>query len=152
MSFGLNLQLHNMTSLTDNIISFIPQRPPFVMIDRLTGNNENATSSSFLVKADNILVENGQLPEAGLVENIAQTAAAREGYLAGLQNKPVRVGYIGAVKNLVVYALPSVNDELRTEITIQNQIFDVTLIRGSVRSREVLLAECEMKIFISQSK
>ena len=86
-----------------------------------------------------------------VVANIAQTAAARAGYIAVTGNKPVQVGYIGAIKNLVIHSLPLVNDELLTEINVENQIFDVTLIKGKITCKGSLLAECEMKIFI-QSK
>lgn len=140
-----------MTDQVSDITSLIPQRPPFVMIDRLTCCQEKITCTAFLVKKDNIFVENGRFCEPGLVENMAQTAAARAGYLSRLDNEPVRVGYIGAIKNLVIHSLPFVNDELDTIITIEHQIFDVMLVRGKVSCNEVLLAECEMKIFI-QSK
>ncbi|MBC7887772.1 MAG: 3-hydroxyacyl-ACP dehydratase [Ferruginibacter sp.] len=136
----------------NSIESLIPQRPPFVMIDQLTWYDEKITRTVFLIKEDNIFVENKKFCEPGLVENIAQTAAARAGYLAGLQNKPVQLGYIGAVKDLVIHRLPWVNDELETEITIENQIFDVMLINGKVSCNGVLLATCEMKIFITQTK
>src|SRR5665647_864721 len=128
-----------MIGLTNNIASLIPQRPPFVMIDQLTWNDEKITRTGFLVKEDNIFVENERFCEPGLLENIAQTAAARAGYVSGLENKPVQVGYIGAIKNLVIHSLPFVNDELVTEITVENQIFDVTLIKGRVSCNEVLL-------------
>ena len=141
-----------MTEITPDIISLIPQRPPFVMIDRLTGYDETIATTAFVVKPENIFVENGRLTEPGLVENIAQTAAARAGYVAKQENKPVQLGYIGAVKNLVIHALPFVNDELTTEISITNQIFDVTLITGKISCKESLLASCEMKIFIAPSK
>ena len=141
-----------MTEITTDIISLIPQRPPFVMIDRLTGYNETIATTSFVVKSENVFVVNGRLTEPGLVENIAQTAAARAGYVAKQENKPVQLGYIGAVKNLVIHALPFVNDELTTEISITNQIFDVTLITGKISCKESLLASCEMKIFIAPSK
>lgn len=141
-----------MNGLTDNITSIIPQRPPFVMIDQLTWYDEKITRTGFLIREDNIFVENGIFCEPGLIENIAQTAAARAGYISGLENKPVQVGYIGAIKNLVIHSLPQVNDTLLTEITIENQIFEVTLITGKITCNEVLLAECEMKIFISSSK
>ena len=141
-----------MTILSDNIESFIPQRPPFVMIDELIGYDGKITSARFKIKEENIFVENGKFCEPGLVENIAQTAAARAGYVAALENKPVQVGYIGAIKNLVIHSLPLVNDELETEISVENQIFDVMLITGKVTCNKVLLAACEMKIFISHSK
>lgn len=134
---------------TENILSYIPQRPPIVMVDRIISSDEKFTRSSFLVKEDNIFVEADQLKEPGLVENIAQTAAARAGYIAQSENQPVRLGYIGAIKNLQVNGFPKINDEIITEITIENQIFDVSLISGKITCNGILLAQCEMKIFIT---
>jgi len=136
-------------STAQNIESFIPQRPPFVMVDEIVHSDEKITRSTFLVKADNIFVENGFLKEPGLVENIAQTAAARAGYISKSENKPVSVGYIGAIKNLSITGFPKINEEIITEITIENQIFDVSIISGKIRCNELLLAQCEMKIFIT---
>jgi hypothetical protein len=97
-------------------------------------------------------MENGEFKEPGLVENIAQTAAARAGYISKTGNKPVQVGYIGSVNNLQVKFLPKAGDELITEITIENQIFDVTLISGKIICNEKTAAQCSMKIFINQTK
>jgi predicted hotdog family 3-hydroxylacyl-ACP dehydratase len=132
-----------------NILSLIPQQPPFVMIDSLDHSDETVTRCGFTVKAGNVLTINGRFTEAGLLENIAQTAAARAGYMAQLENKPVQAGYIGAVRNMVVFALPLVNDKLLTEIKIEDQVFDVTMISGKVWCNEKLLAQCEMKIFMA---
>lgn len=136
----------------DNIEILIPQKPPFVMIDKLLAFSETATSTGFTIKTDNIFVENGVFKEPGLVENIAQTAAARAGYVSKTENKPVLVGYIGAVNNLQVFSLPKAGDELITEITIENQIFNVTLISGKITCNEQVIAQCKMKIFINQTK
>lgn len=122
------------------------------MIDKLLSFSETTTTTGFIIKADNIFVENGLFKEPGLVENIAQTAAARAGYVSQTENKPVLVGYIGAVNNLQVYALPKTGDELITEITIENQIFDVTLISGKITCNGQPVAQCKMKIFINQLK
>ena len=134
---------------SDNILSLIPQRHPFVMVDEIIYSDEKITRSKFLVKADNIFVENGLLKEPGLVENIAQTAAARAGYISKTENKPVSVGYIGAIKNLAISGFPKIEEEIITEITIQNQIFDVSVISGKIICNEITLAQCEMKIFIT---
>ena len=136
----------------DNIETLIPQRPPFVMIDKLLSFSETATTTGFIIKADNIFVEHDLFKEPGLVENIAQTAAARAGYVSQTENKPVLVGYIGAVNNLQVFTLPKTGDELITEITIENQIFDVTLISGKITCNGQPVAQCKMKIFISKIK
>jgi predicted hotdog family 3-hydroxylacyl-ACP dehydratase len=137
---------------TGDIQSLIPHRPPFVMVDQLLSFTETTAHGGFTIKADNIFLENGEFKEPGLLENIAQTAAARAGYISKKENKPVPIGYIGSVKNLEIYSFPKAGDELITEITIENQIFDVTIISGKVSCNEKLLAQCQIKIFIDQTK
>lgn len=136
----------------ENIESLIPQKPPFVMVDTLLNFTESTTTTTLAIRADNIFMEDGFFKEPGLVENIAQTAAARAGYIAKTESKPVLVGYIGAVNNLQIFALPKNGDELITEITIENQIFDVTLIFGKITCNGNIIAQCKMKIFINQIK
>lgn len=132
-----------------DILSIIPQRPPFVMVDRLiTCDEENGTHTTFLVTENNVLVYNNELTEAGLVENIAQTAAAGAGYVSQLTGEPILTGYIAAIKNLEVFALPKTGDILKTKVIIVNKIFDVTIITGAVECNNALLAKCEMKIFV----
>jgi predicted hotdog family 3-hydroxylacyl-ACP dehydratase len=138
--------------IVQNIQSLIPQRPPFVMIDKLLGFSETTTTTGFSIKPDNIFVQHGQFKEPGLIENIAQTAAARAGYVSYTENKPVLVGYIGAISNFQVFSLPKYGEELITEITVENQIFDVTLISGCITCNGQRVAQCKMKIFISQLK
>jgi predicted hotdog family 3-hydroxylacyl-ACP dehydratase len=133
----------------DDICSLIPQKPPFVMVSRLLYVDENCTRSSFHINRDNVFVKDNIFREAGLLENMAQTAALRAGYLANAEDKPVTVGYIGAVKDLEIFGLPQADDELITEITIENQIFDVILFSGKVWHDKKLMAQCEMKVFIS---
>jgi predicted hotdog family 3-hydroxylacyl-ACP dehydratase len=134
-------------NLEDDVLSFIPQRDPFVMIGKMLHSDEWMTRTSFSISADNIFVENGVFGEPGLLENIAQTAASRAGYAAREENKPVVLGYIGAVRNFEVFVLPKVGDELITEITIEHKIFDATAVNGKVWCKDTLLAQCEMKIF-----
>ena len=132
-----------------NVISLIPQRQPFVMIDEVTAAGELNCSTKFLITPDNILVDGEHFTAAGLVENIAQTAAARAGYLAIQEKQAVKKGFIGAVNNLRIFRLPLINEILETVIIIENQVFDVTLISGIVSCKGSKVAECEMKIFMS---
>ena len=130
-----------------NILSLIPQRPPFVMVDKLLYSDDHITRTAFRVRADNIFVVKGRLREPALLENMAQTAAARAGELALRENKPVAIGYIGAVKNLEIGELPFVNDELETEIMMDESVFDVAVITGTVWCRGSVVAQCGMRIF-----
>ena len=122
------------------------------MIDELIYSDEKITRTALQVRADNIFVRGGELREPALVENIAQTAAARAGYASKMEDKPVSLGYIGSVNNLQIFSLPKVEDAIETEISVLNQIFNVTLIAGKIHCNGRLLAQCEMKIFITPIK
>lgn len=133
-----------------DILSLIPQKPPFVMVDELLFSDDNITRTKFVVPPSNVFVINGEFSEAGLMENMAQTAAAGSGNMARIENRAVSTGYIGQVKNLEVFELPKVGDELLTEIKIEVQVFDAGIVSGKVWCEDRLLAQCEMKIFINQ--
>lgn len=132
----------------ENITSIIPQRPPFVMVDELLLCDDSLTRTAFTVRAGNLFLENGKLGSSALVENIAQTAAAGPGYKALRDNSPVLVGFIGAIKNLVIDGLPSEGEQLITETRMVNSVFNVSMVEGKVFSGGKLLASCEMKIFL----
>jgi len=136
-----------MTLPVENVIPLIPQKPPFVMVGKLIHTSETITRSCFLIDENNVFVKDGVFQEAGLMENIAQTAALRAGYIAQNENKPVAVGYIGAVSNFEIFDLPKTGDEIETAISAQNQIFDITVLAGKVWLNGRLLAQCEMKVF-----
>ena len=102
------------------------------------------------VTADNIFCEAGKLQEAGLIEHIAQSAAARIGFLYTQQGKEAPLGFIGSVDKLKIYSLPDVGQKLLTEITVVQEVFDITLISAQVKADEELTTECRMKIFIKK--
>jgi predicted hotdog family 3-hydroxylacyl-ACP dehydratase len=133
-----------------DILSLIPQKPPFVMVDELLYADDNITKTSFTIKPENVFAINGEFSEAGLMENMAQTAAAGSGNMARIENRPLANGYIGQVKNFEIYSLPKVGDTLFTEVKIEVQVFAAGIVSGKIWCNEVEVAQCEMKIFINQ--
>lgn len=138
-------------SSQNEILTYIPQRTPFVMVDEITGVDDSSGKTRFTVTKENIFFREGKLTEPALIENIAQTAAARIGYLCHQNNEPVPVGFIGAVQNLEIKQLPVEGQILETEITIKNQVFNVTLIKGVIHCNGTRIAQCDMKIFIQKT-
>jgi len=136
------MQQHN------NILLLIPQQPPFVMVDELLYADDTTSRTSLTIKKDNVLVDGGFFTEAGLMENMAQTAAAGAGWAATNAGKRVEAGYIGAVKNFEIISLPAVGDTLQTEVLFKEQVFNVTIVNGTVTCNNNIIASCEMKIFI----
>jgi hypothetical protein len=137
------------------VSALIPQKPPIEMVDKLWYNDDTKTISGFTIKDDTIFCENGFFREPGIIENIAQTAALRVGYIVSQLQKSGEkvnppVGYIGAIKRLNIHQLPKVGSELKTEVVIQQIVFDVTLITGKTTLNGEPVADCEMKIFLKK--
>jgi len=137
-------------SIAKDILPYIPQRPPFVMVQTLEHSDDEGAATRFAVTEDNILVEAGVFKEPGLVENIAQTAAARIGYICKQEQKPVPVGFIGAVQQLKINRLPLVGEVLDTRISIKNQVFNATIVDGTIAINGDVIASCEMRIFVAE--
>lgn len=132
----------------DHITDYIPQRHPMVMIDDLLEASDTHAVTQLKIDAANIFVENSRLKEPGLVENIAQTAAAHVGYQCSLKNIPVPIGYIAAVKNLEIFRFPELNSVITTSVRIVNHVLDVTLAEGKIEQNGELCCSCEMRIFV----
>lgn len=131
----------------DHIIQYIPQRKPMVMIDALKEASDRHAVTQLMIRAENIFVSDGHFTEPGLVENIAQTAAAQSGYQHVQGGMPVKIGYIAAVKNLVITQLPEVGTVIETSVQVINQVLNVIIIEGRIAQGEMLLCSCEIRIF-----
>ncbi len=127
----------------------IPQRPPFVMIDRLVSSDAVFSVTELEVRPDNLFVDNGSMTAAGLVENIAQTCAARIGYINLNSGEAVKIGVIGSISNLNIARTPKVGEHLVTTIKLLEEVFQVTLVEAMVKSDDEVLAQCNMKIALT---
>lgn len=130
-----------------NIRELLPQQPPFVMVDKLLAVSEAAITTGLTVRADNLFVENGQFTQAGIVENMAQTGAAKLGYVNKyVEQGTVKLGFIGEIKKLSFAELPVVGDELVTTVEVQNEVLSTLIVQTRVETAGRLVASGSMKI------
>ena len=135
-----------------DILTLIPQRRPFVMIDRLLSFDETESSTDFVIKEDNIFCKDGLFLETGIMENIAQTCAARIGYININNNESVKIGVIGSIKDLIITKLPKVGTTLVTKVKVLSEVFAITLVEAEVYDNDELIAKCEMKISLTDKE
>ncbi|MBX2903504.1 MAG: 3-hydroxyacyl-ACP dehydratase [Chitinophagales bacterium] len=134
--------------VSGNILAdLIPQKAPFVLISTLEKIEGNQCVTSFLVEENHVMVKDGKLTEGGLIENIAQTCAAKAGYECALVGLPIPVGFIGDVRNFSCTQLPIVGSNISTVIEVEHKVFDATIISGTVFQDSVAIATCKMKVF-----
>jgi predicted hotdog family 3-hydroxylacyl-ACP dehydratase len=133
-----------------NVLDILPQRPPFVMIDTLLYCDRETTKTALLVREENIFCDNGHLSESGLIENIAQTCAARIGYInKSICCDTVKLGFIGAIRDMEIFRLPKTGEQLVTRIDTLEEIFRMTLVQAHIQAGDEPIASCEMKISIT---
>ena len=124
----------------------IPQRPPFVMIDRLLSCDMVVTVTELEVREDNVFVGEGRLSAEGLMENMAQTCAARMGYINLSKGDKVKIGVIGAVSGFDIFRTPKVGEKIITTIEVIEELFQITLAQAVVRCGTEEMARAKMKI------
>lgn len=127
----------------------LPQRPPFVMIDRLLSSDAVYSVTELEVRDDNIFVEDERLTASGLIENIAQTCAARIGYINLNNGSTVKIGVIGSISNLTVTRTPKVGERLTTTIQLLEEVFYVTMVHASIMIGDEEIVSANMKIALT---
>lgn len=133
-----------------NVLKLLPQRPPFIMVDKLIYFDQQETITSFTVYQNNIFVENEIFTSSGLIENIAQTCAVRMGYINQyIYKENVKLGFIGSIKNLEILKFPKVGDVLTTSIKIIEEVFQMTLVLACIKINDETIVTSEMKIALS---
>lgn len=138
---------YDMTAV--NVLDLLPQQPPFVMVDRMVAFDPIVTATTLTVAADNLFCEEGCLSPYGLIENVAQTCAARIGYINSTSGEPIRLGFIGAIRQLVISRLPKVGETIITTIHVDEEVFSMTLVSATVCVGDECIMSCEMKIALS---
>ncbi|WP_167398279.1 ABC transporter permease [Flavobacterium crocinum] len=144
-----------------DIQNYLPHRAPMLMVDLILDIDANFVETIFLIKEDNIFVQNNVFIEAGLIENTAQTCSSIVGkkYFFdenGTENENVNViGFISALKNVKIHSLPKVGDTIITKANLVSKFAgdDYTLCTMSCQSsvEDQILLECEINLFIQKT-
>lgn len=137
-----------------DILELLPQRPPLIMVDQLTYYDPTVAKTVFRIRDEHIFCKDGRLEEAGLIENIAQTCAARVGYEVKMQLKgdgEIKIGFIGMIKQMEIFRNPLVGEQLETTTEVVEDVFSTSLVTTKVEIEGELIATCDMKIFLTET-
>jgi predicted hotdog family 3-hydroxylacyl-ACP dehydratase len=130
--------------------TLIPQRFPFVMVDKLYSYSETELVSGFTVPNDAIFLEDGNFTESGIIEHMAQSIALHTGYQFFLRNMQAPTGYIGSVKDIRINKLPKLNDKITTTVYILQEFAGITLVDVSTKLDGEEIAKGQMKTVLAK--
>lgn len=130
--------------------NLIPQKFPFVMIDRMFSYSETGLISGLKIQQDNIFLEEKTFLEAGLIEHMAQSVALHTGYQFFLKNETAPTGYIGSIKDIQIKKLPQLNDTIQSNVTILQEFAGVTLVDIVTFINDEEIASGQMKTVLAK--
>ena len=134
-----------------DVHTLLPQQEPFVMIGTMTHFDETRTVTETKIAADNIFVDDGRFSASGLIENVAQTCAARIGFVNKyIHGNGITIGVIGAVRKLVINSLPAAGQTITTSVEIISEVFGMTLAKATVTCDGEELLSTEIKISVRE--
>lgn len=144
--------MKNIFPITDSklIESFLPQRKPIIMVDKIIHYSEEKIIGGLTVLKENIFVKNDFFTEPGLIEHMAQTVALHTGFQFFLKKEKAPTGYIGSIKKIEIERLPSVHEEIETEVTIVQEFLGVTLVEIVSKCKGEMISKGELKTVIAK--
>ncbi len=134
----------------DFVEKLLPQKSPFVMVDKMYDFTETSLVSGFTIQKESIFFQNGYFLESGLIEHIAQSIALHTGYQFFLKNEPAPTGFIGSIKDIKIMKLPKLGDEIQTTITILQEFAGITLVDAVTKLNIIEIASGQMKTVLAK--
>ncbi|MBI2258497.1 MAG: hypothetical protein HYU67_06315 [Flavobacteriia bacterium] len=134
----------------ENILKYIPQREPFVMIDSILEVKNNEFHTEKLWEESNLFNREGFISESGLTEFIAQSCAAGFGYQQSLsEGGEAKIGFIGAISKWELSELPPILSTTECKISVLTQFENIQLVEGQVFYNNKMILECQLKIVLT---
>jgi len=143
-----------------NIKNFLPHREPMLLATVTPYLDQESVITHFNIPEDCIFLdEEGQLSEAGLIENAAQASSSIVGQsyfddddVEGTGNK--LVGYISAIKKAEVYELPKIGELLVTKAKLVSRFdtgtMSICTITSSTFRNDDLIVDCNFNFLIHE--
>lgn len=118
------------------------------MVDRYRFEDESNCQSTLTIAEDNLFLdETGRMAMEGVLEHIAQTAAAHMGFQQKRAGRDICLGYIGDIKRCTVNnPMPTVGAILQTRITVISQVGDISLVSAQTETENGTVLSCRMKV------
>lgn len=130
--------------MNNEILFSLPQQVPFAMVDKVVHCEKELTNCIYTPLSKNPMVIDGFFSPEGMIEMMAQCAAARASILSG---GDVRIGYIVTVKDFKCFDMVAVQTELQSELRLVNEIMQFQVFNVQVKQAEKLIAQAEIRIF-----
>ncbi len=133
-----------------DVLELIPHRPPMVMIDRLVRCDAASAEATKTFREGEYGVGGGRVEDSLLVECVAQTVAAMQGYAHKQQGGRPSQGMLVGIDDFSVHAAASAGVPLTIEVSITHTVGQFRIVSGSVTQQGKLVAQGQVKVFLQE--
>lgn len=121
--------------------AYVPHRTPILCLDAVLLASEAEAVAEGTVTADH--APDGALWEGGLIEGLAQTAAALRP--AGQAPRPA---FLVGLSDLEIVRRPALGERVRYRVTLERRSDPLVLVRGEARCADEVVAAGGLKFFV----
>ncbi len=137
-------------SLPCPLVELVPHRTPMLLLDEFEVFTDDHGEAVVMVREGHLFeAENHQLDPAAMIEMIAQSAAAHEGYRRLRDGLALGGGFLAGVRDFEVFGAPRIGDSIRTVATRGLRIGDLQYSHGEIKRGSEVLARGDLLFFLS---
>ncbi len=129
--------------------AYMLHRPPLRLVQRLCCVEDSCAEAETTLNVGDVGVDpEGRVEAAALVELVAQTYAAAQGYHVQRSSKSANLGYLVGVSDFRIDRLPAAGQRLRIKITSSSAFEDFYLVEGQVLCEDCVVAGGTLKVWV----
>lgn len=135
-----------------SITSLIPQRPPFLFVNRVINFEPESGQLSALANFpdDSLAVKEGIVNQAAIIEVLAQTSAAMVGLKNHQPGRQPAIGYLAAISNFTYLSAARSNTDLTCSVNTVRELGPFLIINGICKNGQETVAQGELTFFLEQ--
>lgn len=138
-------------SVREDIERYLPHRPPMRLPRTLTECSEKeVTTESVFERGDITVTGEDVVEEAALLELVAQSYAALQGYEDHQRGCPTANGYLVGITQFTVHGVAHAGETLRTRVRTVGKYEDFSVGEGWVYRGDELIAEGTIKVWMKR--
>jgi predicted hotdog family 3-hydroxylacyl-ACP dehydratase len=133
--------------------AFMLHRSPMRLVRRLACvEDDYARAETVLESGDVGVGPDGNVEAAALLEIVAQTYAAAQGYRDRAVNRSPALGYLVVASDFVIEQVPSAGQWLQIEVRSSRSFEEFYLVEGSVLCEDRVLAHGTLKAWVQPAQ
>ena len=126
----------------------IPHRPPMVMIESLVEASPERAVAAKTFRDGDYGLDGDMVAEPALVECVAQTVAAMQGYGRFAAGARPGIGFLAGVARFSIHFQPRRGEPLTIETQVTRRLGTMCLVTGKILREGRILAEGELRFSV----